>query len=514
MPDVQMPSIFVPDCSTSSACLPPVPNCQPVKVSLTTFMSGLALMASMKPSWRAVSAGAPEMPRISRMFPLPPSFSASHSPPRRPYSFWSLVTLRTSGESIAWSTETIFTSRRLASEMTELSAVASAGLMMIAFAPEEIRLRMAAICSGAAPFWLDTSTFSTLPSASACALTAQIISSRQPLPTNVLETPRVNFSSADPPPEPEPPEPDSSSPQAATPAASAHASSAAVSRLLVWRPIFLLLGVWNRTAQHARDAPCVLGVRAVEQLGRPAGPHDGGTGDDRRQGALREQRLGRPDLELVGQRGSRDGRARPDRGVDALHLHHRVPARRAEVEHHVGVIDQRRLRLRGGDRDHGKPAPARAGRHLDRNRGAAARAEHQHRVGWRQLEVLQDLLREPLHALDEHRLPLAVDSHHLGVERHRELGHRVEPRVRAVPGEQLLDGDPGVPGAEGVDEAAGADRLGADLGRALQRRLLPLDAREQLAGGADEPRAGRGRAHPVTAASSSTGSQRPLPIER
>src|SRR3954447_11814121 len=283
MPDVQMPSIFWPDCRTSSACLPPVPNCQPVNVCLTTFMPGLALMASMKPSWRAVSAGAPEMPRISRMLPLPPSFLASHSPPSLPYCFWSLVTLRTSGESIAWSTEMIFTPRLLASEMTELSAVASAGLMMIAFAPEEIRLRIAAICSGAAPFWLDTRTLLTAPLASACALTAQIISSRQPLPTSVFETPSVNFLFALPldPLELELELESSPLPHAATPTASDAASSAtAANRLLLWRPILLLLGVWNRAAQDARQSARMLGVRVVEQLGRTAGPHDGGTGDD------------------------------------------------------------------------------------------------------------------------------------------------------------------------------------------------------------------------------------------
>src|SRR4051812_15269885 len=137
----------------------------------------------------------------------------------------------------------IFTPRLLASEITELSAVASAGLMMIAFAPEEIRLRIAAICSGAAPFWLETRTLSTAPLASACALTAQIISSRQPLPTSVFETPSVNFFA----PELlllelEPLELESSPlPQAATPAARANASSATANRLLLGRPILVLL---------------------------------------------------------------------------------------------------------------------------------------------------------------------------------------------------------------------------------------------------------------------------------
>src|SRR4051794_6078832 len=268
------------------------------------------------------------MPRISSTLPLPPIFLASHSPPSLPYCFWSLVTLRTSGESIAWSTEMIFTPRRLASEMTELSAVASAGLMMIAFAPEEIRLRIAAICSGAAPFWFETRTLSTAPLASACALTAQIISSRQPLPTSVLETPSVNFlPELPPPPELELFDPESSLPQAATVAARANAISAAPTRLLLGRPIFLLLGVWNSAAQRAREAPRMLGVGAVEELGRAAFPHDGWAGDDRGQRAALQQCGSRPYLQLVGQHDCRDGRARADRSLDALQPHERVARR-------------------------------------------------------------------------------------------------------------------------------------------------------------------------------------------
>src|SRR4051794_15632905 len=345
-----MPSIFWPDCRTSSACLPPVPNCQPVKVCLTTFMPGLALMASMKPSWRAVSAGAPEMPRISRMLPLPPSFLASHSPPSLPYCFWSLVTFRTSGESIAWSTEMIFTPRRLASAMTELSAVASAGLMMIALAPEEIRLRIAAICSGAAPFWLETRTFETWPLAAACALTAQIISSRQPLPTSVLETPIVYFWL----PLPELPlepllELSDPLPHAATTAASASAISAPLSFLLTC--MSLLLGGLRRrdrrrtgdcAAQRPREAVRMLGIGAGEELGRPAGPDEGGTRDDRWQGSPGMQGRRGPHLELVGHRHRGDGRARSDGRLEPRDRHERVARWRAEVEHHVGVVEQAR----------------------------------------------------------------------------------------------------------------------------------------------------------------------------
>src|SRR5436309_10430464 len=71
--------------------------------------------------------------------------------------------------------------------------------MMIAFAPAEIRLRMSAACSAGPPFRSATITLLTLPLAAACALTAQIISSRQPLPTSVLETPRTYFLPAPPP---------------------------------------------------------------------------------------------------------------------------------------------------------------------------------------------------------------------------------------------------------------------------------------------------------------------------
>ena len=94
---------------------------------------------------------------------------------------------------IRWSTETILTPRAAAWATTALSALALDGLMMIASAPAEIRLRMSEICSAGPPLRLATLTSETLPLASACALTAQIISSRQPLPTSVLLTPRTNF---------------------------------------------------------------------------------------------------------------------------------------------------------------------------------------------------------------------------------------------------------------------------------------------------------------------------------
>ena len=92
---------------------------------------------------------------------------------------------------------------------------------MIAFAPDEIRLRMPAICALASPLTLWTRTSSTWPEASACALTEQIISSRQPLPTSVLLTPILYiFFSASPPPLLALPPPLSSSPQPAATTAS------------------------------------------------------------------------------------------------------------------------------------------------------------------------------------------------------------------------------------------------------------------------------------------------------
>ena len=79
--------------------------------------------------------------------------------------------------------------RAAACAITALSALPLDGLMMIALAPAEIRLRMSAICSAGPPFRFATMTLLTLPLAFACALIEQIISSRQPFPTSVFETP-------------------------------------------------------------------------------------------------------------------------------------------------------------------------------------------------------------------------------------------------------------------------------------------------------------------------------------
>src|SRR5215212_756323 len=104
-----------------------------------------------------------------------------------------------SGAVTDWSMATNTMPRFLASAITGLSAAASAGLATIAFAPAEIRLRIAAICSGAPPFWFWTTTLLILPLASAWALAEQIISSRKPLPTSVLLTPSTYFLLASPP---------------------------------------------------------------------------------------------------------------------------------------------------------------------------------------------------------------------------------------------------------------------------------------------------------------------------
>src|SRR5205085_3166918 len=75
--------------------------------------------------------------------------------------------------------------------MTLFNAFGLDGLTTIAFTPAEIRLRRSALCSAGPPFRFAILTELTLPLAAACALTEQIISSRQPLPTSVFETPRT-----------------------------------------------------------------------------------------------------------------------------------------------------------------------------------------------------------------------------------------------------------------------------------------------------------------------------------
>ena len=77
----------------------------------------------------------------------------------------------------------------IASSMTGLSCSRSDGLTMIASTPCEMRFCRSVIWSVGPPFLEIAITSLTCPLASDSALTAQIISSRQPLPARVLLTP-------------------------------------------------------------------------------------------------------------------------------------------------------------------------------------------------------------------------------------------------------------------------------------------------------------------------------------
>ena len=111
----------------------------------------------------------------------------------------------------------------------------------------------------------------------------------------------------------------------------------------------------------------------------------------------------------------------------------------------------------------------------------------------------EDDLGEARRPLDEHRLALAVGADDLGVERHRQLDHRVEAGIRAVAREHLLDRDPRVAGPEQVDEPVGGDRVGAPLARLLDRvglgRREPLEQRRRASSSQASARRRRGRRH-------------------
>ena len=77
----------------------------------------------------------------------------------------------------------------MASSITGFNCSRSDGFTMIASTPCEIRFCRSAIWSVGPPFLLIAMTSLTWPLASDWALTAQIISSRQPLPARVLLTP-------------------------------------------------------------------------------------------------------------------------------------------------------------------------------------------------------------------------------------------------------------------------------------------------------------------------------------
>ena len=221
---------------------------------------------------------------------------------------------------------------------------------------------MSAICSAGPPLRLATITLLTLPLASACALTAQIISSRQPLPTSVLETPMhvLGLGLA--------PSCSRRTPHVATAATTPRAPQAAArSRAAPIDPNChpLLLLDWLRADREVyghllrttvRERPVRVlqhfGVRGARARRRPR-RRAAATRPRRRPTAL--VRTGgsaprstsssrRPDLDRVRERDGRERRARADRRVEAVDVDERVRRRRAEVEHDVGVVEQARAR--------------------------------------------------------------------------------------------------------------------------------------------------------------------------
>src|SRR5712691_4833375 len=381
-------------------------------------------------------------------------------------------------------------------------------------------------------------TLETTPETLACALIEQIISSRQPLPCSVLETPTTYLVVPPPPPDPPPhaARADAASSKAATnrPAGSGRLPSLMDKHLLCEWP----LGLWLPPSslpqmlscahllsysEAARRPPRVLSVGRFEQLFRSLAPHLGGARDHRRQLVLGEEQLRGADLDRVGDRDRRDGRARSDRRVGpSFEVDQRVARGRADVDHDVrlvqqpgahGRLDLARLRLL--DRGHGDhrqaPGPGSA-RHLHHDRAQPARREDEHRVVRRESKVGEDDLGETWRALDEYRLALAVGADDLGVKGHRELDDRVEARVRAVAGKHLLDRDPRVAGSEEVDEAARADGLRADTAGALDGlRLRVEDLLHERDPGLHPLPCGRHAS--ATFASTCTASQCPLFID-
>ena len=73
------------------------------------------------------------------------------------------MTLCACGAVTRWSTETTLIPRAAAWAITALSALPLDGLMMIALAPAEIRLRMSAICSAGPPLRFAMMTLLTMP---------------------------------------------------------------------------------------------------------------------------------------------------------------------------------------------------------------------------------------------------------------------------------------------------------------------------------------------------------------
>ena len=227
----------------------------------------------------------------------------------------------------------------------------------------------------------------------------------------------------------------------------------------------------------------MLSIGFVEQFPRPLRAHGACARDHRRHRPPLHEELGGPDLDGIDDGDRADGRprARPAcRGrrcvtsASACGVHtsitrsatssRRRPAAgsgSADMDCATDVTAMTRIPRAFAPRGH-----------LDGHGGEAARREHHHDVVGPKPEIREDDLGEAWRPLDEHRLALAVRADHLGVERHRQLDDRVEPRIRAVAGEHLLHGDPRVAGPEQVHEPVGGDRVGAPVARGLDRLRL------------------------------------------
>ncbi len=282
----------------------------------------------MKPSWRVVSAGTPVMPRISSDVAL-----AAHLL-GEPLAAELAVLLLVVGDDVdvgrvdglvdgddlrcraAWP-------RRSPSS----SAVASAGLMMIAFAPDEIRLRIAAICSRrvavlvvrrapwrpaplASGLRLDRADHLLAPAVAdervADADHVLLVAAARPLPLepllDVVVAAAARRDDGD--------------------QRERHERPAS---FLLTCMLLLLGGLWRRdlrctgdcAAQHPRKRGARARRRRVEQLGRTAGPTTAGlvmTGGSAPRSTSRSAVL---TFSFVGQRHGGDRRARTDRGVEA-----------------------------------------------------------------------------------------------------------------------------------------------------------------------------------------------------
>src|SRR2546425_5519767 len=166
-------------------------------------------------------------------------------------------------------------------------------------------------------------TLETTPDTLAWALIEQIISSRQPLPCSVLETPTTYL--VVPPPPDEPPHAtraNAATSKAATkrPAASGRSRCVTDDHLLFsMRPTrapadFLLLP--NAPSLHllssteaARRPPRMLPVSGLEELVRTPASHLGGACDHRRQLARGDEKLRGAHLDRIGDRHRRERRA-------------------------------------------------------------------------------------------------------------------------------------------------------------------------------------------------------------